>query len=438
MDFASNQPLYLPYMDLCGPMRVESINGKRYVLVVVDDFSWHTWRVRTDNGTDFKNKTLAKFFDEVRISQQFSAARTPQQNSAVERKNRTLVEATRTMLTFENLPLFLWAEAIAPTCFTQNRLIIYKHFDKTPYELINKRKPNIKFFYVFGCRCYLLNDYDDVGKLKEKGDIGVFIGYSKENAAFRVYNKLTRKINESVNVNFDGISEMAFKQFSLEPDNETSNAEGEVFHEVSESFQEESSSSSLNDDVHQSPEKGILPQTNTQSLSNDMIPNVDEASSSHNVFNEQLEDDYFDTSTVFHDTFNVHEFYQPYPHEKKWTKDHPLHKIISDPKSSVRTRGQLQKSTSGSVQFLDDKLIQVVQKRVKIAFGNADSSSGVELIPLKIKCANKVTFNFHKEFSVFLSCKEKENDELIQNQVFKNKEEVVIKIPNKNSSQVVI
>nr|GFC27032.1 integrase, catalytic region, zinc finger, CCHC-type, peptidase aspartic, catalytic [Tanacetum cinerariifolium] len=70
---------------------------------------------------------------------------------------------------------------------------------------------------MFGCRCYLLNDYDDIGKLKAKGDIGVFVGYSKESAAFRIYNKRTRKIHESVNVNFDEISEMASKQFSLEP-----------------------------------------------------------------------------------------------------------------------------------------------------------------------------------------------------------------------------
>ncbi|GJY68825.1 retrovirus-related pol polyprotein from transposon TNT 1-94 [Tanacetum coccineum] len=380
-DFASNKPLYLLHMDLCGPMRVESINGKRYVLVVVDDYSRYTWvfflhskdeaseviisfikktqvnlqlqvqRVRTDNGTEFKNKTLAKFFDEVGISQQFSAARTPQQNGVVERRNRTLVEAARTMLTFANLPLFLWAEAIATACFTQNRSIIHKRFDKTPYELVNKRKPNIKFFHVFGCRCYLLNDYDDVGKLKAKGDIGVFVGYSKESAAFRIYNKRTRKIHESVNVNFDEISEMASKQFSLEPglsnlnetgkssnptvsqvseiskndledlfhnfydeyfdsskitkslttnvetsNNEISSHEGEVFHEVSESFQEESSSSSLNDDVQQSSEEVMVSPTNTQSISNNMVPNVNEASSSHNVFDERLEDAYFDAN----------------------------------------------------------------------------------------------------------------------------------------------
>nr|GFB12078.1 retrovirus-related Pol polyprotein from transposon TNT 1-94 [Tanacetum cinerariifolium] len=270
------------------------------------------------------------------------------------------------MLTFANLPLFLWVEAIATACFTQNRLIIHKHFDKTLYKLINKKKPNIKFFRVFGCRCYLLHNYEDVGKLKEKGDIGVFVGYSKESAAFRIYNKRIRKIYESVNVNFDEISEIASKQFSLEPGlsnlNETGKSSNlsvsnvdeaskkdledlfqdfyaeyfdsskvmkssttnvetpiieEVFHEVSKLFQGESSSSYLNDDVQQSPEEVILPSSNTQSIPINMVPNADEASTSHNVFNKRLEDAYFDASTLFHDPSNVHTYYQPYPHGKK-------------------------------------------------------------------------------------------------------------------------
>nr|GFA13033.1 hypothetical protein [Tanacetum cinerariifolium] len=336
-----------------------------------------------ENGTEFKNKTLANFFDKVGITQQFSAARTPQQNDVVERRNRTLVEAARTMLKFANLPSFLWAKAIATACFTQNRLIIHKCFDKAPYELINKRKPNIKFFRVFRCRCYLLNDYEDVGKLKAKGDIGVFVGYSKEFAAFRIYNKRTRKIHESVNVNFDEILKMASKQFSLEPGlsklNETGKSSNpsvsqvdeaskkdlkdlfqdfydeyfdsskimkssttnvetlindKVFHVISDLFQGESSSSSLNDDVQQSPEEVILPQTNTQSIPINMVPNGDKASTSHNVFNERLKDAYFDASTSFHDPSNVHTYYQPYQHEKKWTKDHPLHKIIGESSSS--------------------------------------------------------------------------------------------------------
>nr|GFA81632.1 retrovirus-related Pol polyprotein from transposon TNT 1-94 [Tanacetum cinerariifolium] len=120
--------------------------------------------------------------------------------------------------------------------------------------------------------------------------------------------------------------------------------EEEVFHESSESFQEESSSSSLNDDVQQSSKEVGVSSSNTQSISNNIIPNVDEASTSHNVFNECLEDAYFDASTSFHDLSNANTFYQPYPQEKKWTKDHPLYKIIGDPKSSVRTWGQLANS----------------------------------------------------------------------------------------------
>nr|GEW55455.1 hypothetical protein [Tanacetum cinerariifolium] len=154
---------------------------------------------------------------------------------------------------------------------------------------------------------------------RQKGDIGVFVGYSKESAAFRIYNKRTCKIHKSVNVNFDEILEMASKQFRI----------FFIF---------------INDDIQQRSEEVRIPSSNTKLVSNNMVPNVNEVSTSHNVFNERLEDAYFDASTLFHDPFNVHTFYQPYPHEKKWTKDHPLHKIISVPKLIVRTRGQLANS----------------------------------------------------------------------------------------------
>nr|GEZ07598.1 hypothetical protein [Tanacetum cinerariifolium] len=117
-----------------------------------------------------------------------------------------------------------------------------------------------------------------------------------------------------------------------------------VFHELSESFQGESSSFSLNDDVQQRPKEVILPTSNTQSILINMIPNGDEGSTLHNVFNERLEDAYFDANTSFQYPSNVHTYYQPYPHEKKWTKDHLLHKIIVDPKSSVQTKGQIANS----------------------------------------------------------------------------------------------
>nr|GFB83862.1 putative ribonuclease H-like domain-containing protein [Tanacetum cinerariifolium] len=174
----SRQRLHLLHMDLCGPMRIASINGKRYILVIVDDYSRYTWVhflrskdeapamiikflkritvllkspviiIRTDNGTEFKNQVLKVYFDSVGISHQLSYVRTPQQNGVVERRNRTLVEAARTMLIFSCAPLFLWAKAIATACFTQNRSIIHRRFNKTPYELINGRKPYISFLHV--------------------------------------------------------------------------------------------------------------------------------------------------------------------------------------------------------------------------------------------------------------------------------------------------
>nr|GFA78117.1 hypothetical protein [Tanacetum cinerariifolium] len=113
----------------------------------------------------------------VGISHQVSSVRTPQQNGVVEQRNRTLVEATRTMLIFSRAPFFLWAEAIATACFTQNRSIVHCHFNKTPYELINERKPDISFLHVFRALCYPKNDREDIGKLGAKGDIGFFIGY---------------------------------------------------------------------------------------------------------------------------------------------------------------------------------------------------------------------------------------------------------------------
>nr|GFC30123.1 retrovirus-related Pol polyprotein from transposon TNT 1-94 [Tanacetum cinerariifolium] len=105
-----------------------------------------------------------------------SSVRTPQQNGVVERRNRTLVEAARTMLIFSRAPLFLRAEAIATACFTQNRSIIHRRFNKTPYELINGRKPDISFLYVFGALCYPKNDREDIGKLGAKAMYDDYFG----------------------------------------------------------------------------------------------------------------------------------------------------------------------------------------------------------------------------------------------------------------------
>nr|GEZ30473.1 integrase, catalytic region, zinc finger, CCHC-type, peptidase aspartic, catalytic [Tanacetum cinerariifolium] len=113
--------------------------------------------------------------------------------------------------------LFLWAEAIATACYTQNHSITHRRFEKTPYELLNDRKPDVSFLYVFEALCYPKNDRGDIGKLREKGDIGFFIGYSANSCAYQVYNQRTKKITETMNVTFDELSAMAFEQSILKP-----------------------------------------------------------------------------------------------------------------------------------------------------------------------------------------------------------------------------
>ncbi|GKC56349.1 retrovirus-related pol polyprotein from transposon TNT 1-94 [Tanacetum coccineum] len=115
----------------------------------------------------------------------------------------------QTMLIFSKTPEFIWAEAIATACFTQNRSIVHTRYNKTPYELIRGRKPNIQYFHVFRSLCYPTNDHDDLGKIKPKAEIGIFIGYSESSRGFRIYNRRTKKIMETIHVKFDELTAMA-------------------------------------------------------------------------------------------------------------------------------------------------------------------------------------------------------------------------------------
>nr|GEV99982.1 hypothetical protein [Tanacetum cinerariifolium] len=192
---STHSKLELIHMDLCRSMRVESINGKKYVLVIFDEYSRYTWKVRADNGSEFKNATLQAHYEKLRIMQQFLIARKPQQNSVVKRRNRTLVEAARAMLIFSKAPEFLWAEAISTACFTQNRSLIHTR-----------------------SLCYLTSDREDLGKMKPQAYIGIFIGYSKTSKGFWIYNRRTRKIMETIHVKFDELTAMASEHNCLEPE----------------------------------------------------------------------------------------------------------------------------------------------------------------------------------------------------------------------------
>ncbi|GJR26856.1 retrovirus-related pol polyprotein from transposon TNT 1-94 [Tanacetum coccineum] len=158
---SSKGRLHLLYMDLCGPMRVESINRKKYIL-----------------------------------------------NGVVERRNRTLVETARTMLSASKLPLFFWAEAIATACYTQNRSLIIPRHKKTPYHIINDRTPTLKHLHIFSCTCYIVRDGENLDKMKEKWDSCILVRYSTQLKGYKVYNKRTRLIVESIHINFDEIKEL--------------------------------------------------------------------------------------------------------------------------------------------------------------------------------------------------------------------------------------
>ncbi|GJU82992.1 putative ribonuclease H-like domain-containing protein [Tanacetum coccineum] len=215
----NQEKLYLLHMDLCGPMCVASVNGKKYIPVIVDDYSRFTWvkYLRTDNGTEFVNHTLREYYEKVDISHETSVARSPQQNGVVERRNRTLIEAARTMLIYAKAPLSLWAEAVATACYTQNRSIIRLRHGKTPYELLHDKPPDLSFFHVFGALCYPTNDSENLGKLQPKADIGIFIGYAPTKKAFQIYNRRTRRIIETIHVDFDELTAMASEHSSSGP-----------------------------------------------------------------------------------------------------------------------------------------------------------------------------------------------------------------------------
>nr|GFB01248.1 retrovirus-related Pol polyprotein from transposon TNT 1-94 [Tanacetum cinerariifolium] len=215
----NQEKLYLLHMDLCGPMRVESVNGKKYNLVIVDDYSRFTW-VKFLHSKDETPMFIIKFLKNpgaVGISHETSVARSPQQNGVVERRNRTLIEAARAMLIYAQAPLFLWAEAVATACFTQNRSIIRLRHGKTPYELMHGKQPDLSYFHVFGALCYPTNDGENIGKLQPKADIGIFICYAPTKKAFRIYNRRTRRIVETIHVDFDELTAMASEQSSSGP-----------------------------------------------------------------------------------------------------------------------------------------------------------------------------------------------------------------------------
>ncbi|KAK2354920.1 putative mitochondrial protein [Trifolium repens] len=230
---STSRPLELLHIDLFGPVSTASINGKKYGLVIVDDYSRWTWvkflrvkddaydvftifctqvqsekslkilKIRSDHGGEFENEPFATYCENHGIVHEFSAPRTPQQNGVVERKNRSLQEMARTMMHETKLAKHFWAEAVNTACYIQNRIYIRPILNKTTYELFKGRKPNISYFHQFGCTCYILNNKAYKRKFDAKACKGIFICYSERSKAYRVYNSETNTVEESIHVRFD-------------------------------------------------------------------------------------------------------------------------------------------------------------------------------------------------------------------------------------------
>ncbi|KAJ9552638.1 hypothetical protein OSB04_016683 [Centaurea solstitialis] len=402
LEHGTEKPLQLIHMDLCGPMRVQSLNGKKYVLVMVDDYSRYTWvkflrskdeapeiiisvlkevqvnlqsqvqKIRSDHGTEFKNKVLGGYLESVGIKHTFAAVRTPQQNGVVERRNRTLVEAARTMLAYS--------------------------------------------------KCFVMNDREDRHKLQAKSDEAIFIGYSKNSIAYRVYNKRTKMVMESSNVKFDPYAEMASEHDSSEPgltgvlavnlvnpdhvtptkqedgaststnnlsdldllfenfyneyfgssssDSTTNNNSSSIHRETTVNVQEPVSisgptTSTISEDTSsvESPQvqtsiipipenQEIIPIVDSSQIQEADIGSSEDISDPIPIRMESTFDDYSQDLQIvpsfkslqevpissYTDSSYDLQLYRPLPHTTKWTRDHPLHQIIGDPNAPVQTR----------------------------------------------------------------------------------------------------
>nr|GEY40199.1 hypothetical protein [Tanacetum cinerariifolium] len=404
--------LHLLHMDLCGPMRIASMNGKRYVLVIMDDYSRYTWVhflrskdkapeviqtflkrisillqspviiIRTDNGTEFKNQVLKEYFNSVGISHQVSSVRTPQQNGVVERRNQ-LVGAARTMLIFSRAPLFLWVEAIATACFTQNRSIIHH-----------------------------------IGKLGAKGDIGFFIGYSADSCTYKVYNQRTKKIMETMNVSFDEVSTMDFEQRSSKPVLQSMTSvqisselgltyalstmttqqptEGELdllFEAMYDDYIGGQLSATLRTVLQQGNHPPIQLETVADNVPNAMF----DANTFVNPFATSSTSAAESTSSQYVDPSNMHTFYQPYPHEFQWTKDRPLEQVIGEPSQPVLTRNQLRSDGDMCMYALTMSIME--SKNVKEAITDPAwiESMQEELFQFKRLGSRLVVRGYHQE-----------------------------------------
>ncbi|KAJ9561923.1 hypothetical protein OSB04_007083 [Centaurea solstitialis] len=297
--------LQLLHMDLFGHVNVQAIAGKKYTM-------------------------------------NFSSVRTPQQNGVAERRNRTLIEVARSMLSEANLANQFWAEAVNTACYTQNRSLIVKRFRKTAYELFRNRKPSIEYFHIFGCVCYILNNKDYLGKFDSKSDDGIFLGYSSISKTYRVFNKRRQSIEETIHVRFDESS----PTFPHPQDNSEINQWADSFFQVPDIPIADPSPQDLPDGFEEPtppPSQTSIPLVINATPITQVTPEPDQPTSSEGLSQTTGSKPAPAPSDLLPDpslneASTSGQVYQP--PTLRWTKDHPIDQVLGNLFSSVKTRRQ--------------------------------------------------------------------------------------------------
>nr|GEV13435.1 integrase, catalytic region, zinc finger, CCHC-type, peptidase aspartic, catalytic [Tanacetum cinerariifolium] len=316
--------------------KLKTLTKRNYFFCIWICMARCVWRVLTgkDNGTEFINQTLSEFYENVGISHQTSVARAPQQN------------------------------AINRACYTQNCSLIRLRYNKTPYEFMQDKKPDLSFFHIFDSLCYPTNDNDNLGKLDAKADIGIFVGYAPAKKAFRIYNKRNQKIIETIHVTFDELTTMASEQLSsglgLYSMTLATSSSGLVPYIVSQ----QPCISPKRDDWDRLFQPIFDEYFNPSSIVVSPVP-VAAALKVIVLADSPVSTSIDQDAPSTRSSSNVRQIHTPFEHLGKWTKDHPIANMIDDPSRSVSTRKQLQ--TDAMWCYLDAFLTSVEPKNFKQA-----------------------------------------------------------------------
>nr|GFA04275.1 hypothetical protein [Tanacetum cinerariifolium] len=328
----SRQRLHLLHMDLCGPMRITNINSKRskdeapeviikFLKRITVLLQSPVIVIRTDNGTEFKNQVLKEYFDTVGISHQMSSVITPQQNGVVERRNRTLVEAARTMLIFSR----------ARYSYGLRRLLLLVSLKTAPL---------------------FTNNREDIGKLGAKGDIGFFIG-SKPGITSMTYRQISSGLDltyapSTITTQQPSESELDLLFEAMYDDyigGQPSATARTVLPAQEPQVRQSSTASTSIADTAPIPTNSSSLATNIPITSQDVdelnLNAMVDGNTFVNLFANSSTSATASSSQQNVDPSNMHTFYQPYPHEFQWTKDHPLEQVIVEPSRPVLIRNQL-------------------------------------------------------------------------------------------------